>query len=417
MPAAPIRIQPHRAARHDDRKGTARTAERDLAALPADPGMRPHPHDLIAMPPDSALPLARRIATFGFLALIFGFTLWVLSPFFAALAWAGILAYVSWPLYRRIGRALAGRDALAALLMTLLVTVTLLAPLAWVTLSVANDVAEAAEAVRRIAAAGLPPLPPAVRAWPGGEWLFAQYAGIQSNPAWLQARIDASGITDPALWKTVAGGLGRTLAKFGLAVFALFFLYRHGAAVLAQFGRVSTHWLGAAARGYLSAVGITVHAVVFGIVLTALAQGALAGLGYWVAGIDAPALWGALTALVSLVPFAGPLVWLGLVLMLLAQGETSAALGLFLWCALVVSWVDNLIRPLAISGPARIPFLLVFLAVLGGINAFGLIGLFLGPVLLAVSLAIWREWLEHATGKPVEAAAGRDVIRDSETES
>ena len=83
------------------------------------------------MPPDSALPLARRIATLGFLALIFGFTLWVLSPFFAALAWAGILAYVSWPLYRRISRALAGRDALAALLMTLLVTVTLLAPLAW----------------------------------------------------------------------------------------------------------------------------------------------------------------------------------------------------------------------------------------------------------------------------------------------
>lgn len=369
------------------------------------------------MPLDSALPIARRIATFGFLALVFGFTLWVLSPFFAALAWAGILAYVSWPLYRHLGRALAGRDALAALLMTLLVTVTLLAPLAWVTLSVANDVADAAEAARRIAAGGLPPLPPTVREWPGGEWLFAHYAGIQSNPAWLRAQAEAAGITDPALWKAVAGGLGRNLAKFGLAVFALFFLYRHGAAVLAQFGRVSTHWLGAAARGHLSAVGTTVHAVVFGIVLTALAQGALAGLGYWVAGVSAPALWGAVTALVSLIPFVGPVVWIGLALALLAQGETGAALGLFLWCALVVSWVDNLIRPLAISGPTRIPFLLVFLAVLGGLNAFGLIGLFLGPVLLAVSLAIWREWLEHAADKPVKVAADQDVIRGSETKN
>ena len=343
-------------------------------------------------------PLARRLAAFAFLALIFGATLWVLSPFFAALAWAGILAYVTWPLYRCVQRRLAGRDTLAALLMTLAVALILLLPLAWVTLTVAGDVASASATLRRIAAEGLPPLPSAVRGWPGGEWLVAQYAHIQSNPEWLRARIEAWGLTDPATWKAVAGGLGRNLAKFGLAVFALFFLYRHGEAVLAQFRRVATHWLGGAARGYIDAMGVTVHAVVFGIVLTALVQGTLAGFGYWMAGVTAPALWGAVTALVSLIPFTSPLVWGGLGLSLLAQGETGAAIGLFLWGGLVVSWVDNLIRPLAISGPTRIPFLLVFLGVLGGISAFGLIGLFLGPVLLAVALAIWREWLERARG-------------------
>lgn len=341
-------------------------------------------------------PLPRRIAAFAFLALVFGATLWVLSPFFAALAWAGILAYVTWPLYRRLKRRLAGRDTLAALLMTLVVALTLLLPLAWMTFTVAGDVAGASSTLRQIAAEGLPPLPPAMRDWPAGEWLLAQYAQVQANPEWLRARIEALGLADPAIWKAVASGLGRNLAKFGLAVFALFFLYRHGETVLAQFGRVATHWLGGAARDHLDAVGVTVHAVVFGIVLTALTQGVLAGLGYWVAGVTAPALWGAVTALVSLIPFVGPVVWIGLGLSLLAQGETTAAIGLFLWGGLVVSWVDNLIRPLAISGPTRIPFLLVFLAVLGGLNAFGLIGLFLGPVLLAVSLAIWREWLEHA---------------------
>ncbi len=350
------------------------------------------------MPAALDSPLARRIAAAAFLALIFGATLWVLSPFIAALAWAGILAYVTWPLYRRIHRRLAGRDTLAALAMTLIVAFTLLLPLAWLMLAVAGDVAGVSATLRQIAAEGLPPLPDAVRGWPGGEWLVAQYAPIQSNPEWLRARIEAWGLTDPATWKAMAGGLGRNLAKFGLAVFALFFLYRHGEAVLTQFGRVASHWLGGAVRGYLDAVGVTVHAVVFGIVLTALAQGALAGLGYWVAGIPAPAMWGAVTALVSLIPFAGPLVWGGLGFALLAQGETGAAIGLFLWGGLVVSWVDNLIRPLAISGPTRIPFLLVFLGVLGGINAFGLIGLFLGPVLVAVSLAIWREWLERARG-------------------
>ncbi len=344
--------------------------------------------------PDS--PLVRRLAAVAFLVAILGATLWVLSPFIVALAWAGILAYVTWPLYRRLNQRLAGRETLAALLMTLAVALTLLLPLVWVSLAVAGDLASASAVIRQIAEQGLPPLPPAVRGWPGGEWLAAHYAGIQSNPEWLRARIEALGLTDPATWKAIAGGLGRNLAKFALAVLALFFLYRHGITVLTQFGRVATHWLGGAARGYLDAVGVTVHAVVFGIVLTALAQGVLAGLGYWVAGIPAPALWGAITALVSLIPFAGPLVWGGLGLSLLAQGETTAAIGLFLWGGLVVSWVDNLIRPLAISGPTRIPFLLVLLGVLGGLNAFGLIGLFLGPILLAITLAIWREWLEHA---------------------
>jgi predicted PurR-regulated permease PerM len=175
-------------------------------------------------------------------------------------------------------------------------------------------------------------------------------------------------------------------------VFALFFCIATATACYAVRG-VATRWLGEAARGYIQAVGVTVRAVVFGIVLTALARRARrAGL---LGGGNPPRRCGVITALVSLIPSSARW-WIGLSLGLLAQGETAAALGLFLWGALVVSWVDNLIRPLVISGPTRIPFLLVFLGVLGGLNAFGLIGLFLGPVLLAVSVAMWREWLGHA---------------------
>jgi len=320
----------------------------------------------------------------------------VLSPFLASLAWAGILAYVTWPLHQWLSRRLPGRDRLVALLMTLGVAATLLLPLLWVMFTVAGDVSVASATLKQLTTHGLPPLPPGVHAWPGGEWIVAQYQRVQADPAWVRAQIDALGFTDIIGLKAVAGGVGRNVAKFGLAVFALFFLYRHGDSVLAQFRGVATRWLGEAARGYIQSVGVTVRAVVFGIVLTALAQGVLAGLGYWVAGLAAPALWGMITALVSLIPFVGPVVWIGLSLNLLAHGETGAALGLFLWGALVVSWIDNLIRPLVISGPTRIPFLLVFLGVLGGIHAFGLIGLFLGPVLLAISVAIWREWLVHA---------------------
>jgi predicted PurR-regulated permease PerM len=340
-------------------------------------------------------PIARRIATFAFLIFIFGSTFWVLSPFFASLAWAGILAYVTWPLHQRINRSLPGRENIVALLMTLGVAATLLLPLLWVMFSVAGDVATASTVLKRLAAEGLPPLPTGVHGWPATDWLIEQYGRVQGDASWVREQMAALGLLDAMALKTLAGEVGRNAAKFGIAVFALFFLYRHGDEVLTQVRRVATRWLGESARGYIQAVGVTVRAVVFGIVLTAIAQGVLAGLGYWVAGITAPALWGVITALVSLIPFVGPVVWIALSLGLLAQGDTQAALGLFLWGALVVSWVDNLIRPLVISGPTRIPFLLVFLGVLGGLNAFGLIGLFLGPVLLAVSVAIWREWLVH----------------------
>ncbi|MFP5418187.1 MAG: AI-2E family transporter [Gammaproteobacteria bacterium] len=348
------------------------------------------------MPLNIDSPLARRVAAFAFLVLIFGLTFWVLSPFFASLAWAGILAYVTWPLHQRLLNRFPQRQNLVALLMTVGVAATLLLPLVWMMLTVALDVAAVTALIKQLTTEGLPALPDAVRNWPGGAWLVEQYQRIQGDPAWVRAQIDVLGLTDSHSLKIVVGGVGRIAGKFGLAVFALFFLFRHGVTVLAQFRGVATRWLGDAARGYIQSVGVTVRAVVFGIVLTALAQGVLAGLGYWAVGIRAPALWGAITALISLIPFMGPLVWLGLSLSLLAHGETQAALGLFLWGALVVSSVDNLIRPLVISGPTRIPFLLVFLGVLGGINAFGLIGLFLGPILLAVSVAIWREWLVHA---------------------
>ena len=351
------------------------------------------------MPINIDSPLARRVAAFAFLVFIFGLTFWVLSPFLVALAWAGILAYVTWPLHQWLSRRLPRRDNLAALLMTLAVAATLLLPLVWVLFTLVGDVAVASATLKRLSVEGLPPLPPGVRDWPAGEWIVAQYQRVQADPQWVRAQIDALGLTDASRLRALAGDIGRNVAKFGLAVFALFFLYRHGDSVLTQFRRVATRWLGEAAPGYIQAVGVTVRAVVFGIVLTALAQGVLAGLGYWAAGVAAPALWGVITALVSLIPFVGPVVWLGLSLNLLAHGETQAALGLFLWGALVVSWVDNLIRPLVISGPTRIPFLLVFLGVLGGLNAFGLIGLFLGPVLLAVSVAIWREWLVHSRSK------------------
>jgi predicted PurR-regulated permease PerM len=111
--------------------------------------------------------------------------------------------------------------------------------------------------------------------------------------------------------------------------------------------------------------------------------------------VKAPVLLGALTVLIALIPFGAPLVWGSLAIWMLVTGNLWSGVGLLLWGALAVSWVDNIVRPLVISNATQMPFLLVVFGVLGGVLAFGLVGLFIGPVLLAVSLAIWREWLEE----------------------
>ena len=108
--------------------------------------------------------------------------------------------------------------------------------------------------------------------------------------------------------------------------------------------------------------------------------------------MNSPAFWGAATALLALIPFGAPLVWGSIGVWLLLQGQVGAGIGLLLWGALAISWIDNLVRPLVISGVAKIPFLIVLYGVLGGLAAFGLIGLFVGPVILAILLALWREW-------------------------
>ena len=136
----------------------------------------------------------------------------------------------------------------------------------------------------------------------------------------------------------------------------------------------------------------TTRAVVYGILGTALAQGVLMAIGLWIAGIKAAPLLGLVTFFLSPVPVGPPLVWVPAGLILIAQGQTGWGTFLLLWGLLVVSSVDNLIKPMIISHGSDLPFILVMLGVLGGVVAFGFIGVFLGPVLLALGFAMIKEW-------------------------
>ena len=344
----------------------------------------------------SAGRITRRIILGLLLAGLLVMSYVVMQHFLVPLAWAGVLVYVTWPLYTHLLRALGGRATLTSLLMTLLLATALILPLLWLIGTLRAEFAHAYAAVSNwLASEGAHRLPEGMLAIPWlGERLQELLDRYAAEPLALRHQLEAWAQQGGGNVVDFAGGVGRNAAKFGFALLIAFFLYRDGHSVVAQLRLVLYRFLGERVNDYFRAVGATTRAVVYGLVLTALAQGALAGLGYWVAGVDAPVLLAAVTVLIALIPFGTPFVWGSIGAWLLVTGEVAAGLGLLAWGTFVVSWVDNLIRPLVISKATEIPFLIVMFGVLGGLAAFGMIGLFIGPVILAVLIAVWREWLE-----------------------
>ncbi len=345
--------------------------------------------------------VTRRVILASLLGGLFVLGYLVLSWFIVPALWAAIIAYATWPLYERLRSLLRGHAFGSALAMTLLLTAAFVLPLLWLLALLQSEFVLAYQTVTTYLTQGPHQLPDFVLALPWiGDRLQELLDKFSANPAALRAEI--------AIWVRqwlgelgdLVGGVGLNALKLGFSLLTVLFVYRDGKSLLDQLRRILRRFLGRRFEGYLDAIGNTTKAVLYGLVLTALVQGALAGLGYWAAGLRAPVLLGALTALIALMPFGTPFVWGSLGVWLLVTDRTLEGIGLLLWGTLVVSWVDNLIRPLVISSAAHIPFLLVLFGVIGGLGAFGLIGMFVGPVIVAVLLAIWREWLEDQTPAP-----------------
>lgn len=328
----------------------------------------------------------------------------VLEPFVVPLVWAAILGFVSWPAHARLLRLLRGRRIVASLLMTAAVTLAVIAPIAWLAVVLRLELMRAYHQTQTLLAGGLQ-LPPALLKLPLlGDQLRELAARAAQDPHVLGSELRK--LTDRSFEEIthIIGEITRNVAKLLLTALSLFFVFRDGERGAADLANALEKLIGPRVHNYLSAIGQTVKAVVYGLVLAAVVQGALAGLGYWIAGATAPVFLAALTTVCGLIPFAAPTLWGGVGVWLVLTGNTVAGVGLLVWGAIVVSWTDHMVRPFLISREARIPFLVVMFGVLGGLAAFGLVGLFVGPVILAVLLAIWREWLLERPGSAAERA-------------
>ncbi len=322
----------------------------------------------------------------------------VLSPLARPIAWALFIAFLLYPLHRWLTRRLRGRAAVSAALLTALTVLVVVGPLGALGAAFAAQVAELARRAQELA----------VEHRPANFAALAEVPVVGPALAWVQqttgltlAQIQAWAVeAAQAILKALAG-LGRaaflgalgTVIGFALMMFILFFAIRDGERMfLALRGLVPLDER-EKTRLFAHLASVT-RALVYGTGVTAIAQGALVGLGFAAVGLPSPVVFGVLAALAALIPLAGtPVIWVPAVITLATQDRWSAALVLLAWGGFVTT-IDNFLRPWLVSGRAEIGALTVFLGVLGGISAFGPIGIILGPLVLALVLALVRYTLE-----------------------
>ena len=338
----------------------------------------------------------RVLAIIG-LSVLAGGCLLVLWPFLTSIAWAAILASTSWTVFLRIEQWCRQRRILAASIMTLLVSLVLLVPVLLAALALADNVAELGRAAATLFKEGLPEPP----AWIADLPLI----GTSILNYWKPFIHDGQRLTEaifklaaPLQSAALAGGsmLGRGVLDIAVSVFLSFFFFIHGEAIAQRLDLALEHIAGSRAERLIHLARNTVSGVTYGVLGTALAQGILAAVGFLMAGVPGAVLLGVATFFFSVVPFGPPLIWGGAAVWLFQQGNIGWTVFIVIWGALVVSTVDNIIKPLIISRGSSLPFAIVFLGVLGGVLAFGVIGAFLGPALLAVGFGLLNEWLSNS---------------------
>jgi predicted PurR-regulated permease PerM len=322
--------------------------------------------------------------------------LWTARSFLLALIWAAIIAVSVWPIYRRFVAAFPNRrtETPVAALFTLLTGLVVLLPLAYAAVVAGREGAAAARWLAEALQHGIPAPGWLTRMPYVGDRLAAWWQAHLIEPSAPSHLLEQIDIGSVAAW---TGSLGVALAYssilFFITLLMLFFLLRDGE-WLAQTS------LGIARRVHdgvgpriLKRLVLAVRGTVMGTVFIALGEGGLISVGYVVAGVPRPALFGALTVACAMVPMGAWIAFASTSLFLLAQGEIAAAVSLFAYGAAVALAGDYVVQPTLIGGSTRMPFLWALVGAMGGVETFGLVGLFVGPVIMAAVLSLMREWV------------------------
>ena len=347
-------------------------------------------------------PALQKVLLFGLIFILFYLSFQVLKYFIVPVLWAAIIAYITWPLYHSVQKLCGPRPTLSATIMISMVVLVVGIPLTFAIFMLQHEGRNLFYELQKQVFSGHLNVPQFIRDLPIiGKEVTRTLKEINTDPnsivqnvsGWFQSHLNYG--------RLVLSEISKNIFKLCFAVMSLFFFYRDGQTILNQVSKALEMVIGPRIHHYLDTISETTRAVVYGVGLTAIAQALLAGLSYFVAGVPNPMVLTIVTFIFALIPFGPPVAYSAVSLWLFSQGQTIEAIGVMVWGVCMVSTADNVIRPLVISGATQIPFLLIMFGVLGGLASFGMVGLFVGPVILAVLLAIWREWLHEQINEPL----------------
>jgi predicted PurR-regulated permease PerM len=327
------------------------------------------------------------------LLVLFGASFWVMAPFWSALFWGAVLAFASWPLMRLLTRWLHGRESLAAGILTLGWMLLVAVPLVWLGFNLADHVRDAVGLIKDIQVDGLPAAPTWLSSIPFvGERLVTMWDSIDQQGAALMVSLKPY-LGQVGNWLLARSAqIGGGILELTLSLVFVFFFYRDGPRLAMFVHRLLERLIGDRAGYYIELVAGTVQRVVNGVIGTAAAQAVLALIGFLIAGVPGALVLGIVTFLLSLIPMGPPLVWIPATAWLAWKGDYTYAVFLGVWGTFIISGVDNVLKPYLISRGGNLPLVIVLLGVFGGLIAFGFIGLFIGPTLLAVAYSLLTDW-------------------------
>jgi len=349
------------------------------------------------------------------LVLVFAVGIYFLRGFLVPVLAAAVIGIASWPVYRDIYRRAGGNRTLAATAAIVLVLAFIVVP---VVMAVSYAVAEISDwfswavETNRLGT----PTPEWIAALPGvGEWLDQQWARHIGHPGAIGELVQiVSGANIGSIYRAVlaAGtGLFHVVLTLLFMMIVLFFVYRDGDRFVAQIDTIGERILPGRWLRMSRVIPAAINSTVTGMTLIAIGEGIVLGIAYWIAGLPSPVTFGVLTGIMALIPGGAPLSVTLASTYLVASGSPVAGIALLAWGATELFIVDKTLRPKLVGGPIKLPFLPTFFGLVGGVQTMGFLGLFIGPVLMALLFAVWREWLSEVAAtpapEPVAAPAGQ----------
>jgi predicted PurR-regulated permease PerM len=336
----------------------------------------------------------------------------MVQPFVNVILWAAVLAVVFYPLHRRI-RERVVNPAGAAIVSTLLVVVLILMPATFITVAVVRELAGAADNLQ----AGVQKLSDASTI-PGLGWVLEKTRGyVTIDPVearkFLAERLQVWGAALAASTLVVVGGAVGAVVQMVLVVFTLFYMFRDGERIrgsvydILPLQRIQMHDISSRTRDVIAAT-------IYGVLAISAIQGSLGFLIFWILGIPSPLLWGVVMFFLSMIPMAGAfLVWVPAAIYLALTGAYIKALILVVWGLVVIGSIDNFLSPRLVGRRARLHELLIFFSVLGGLEVFGILGLVLGPVVVAITLALIE--MVRQSFKPPSETLPQETVKEKQS--